>query len=115
MRCVFALAGVLTHAGGAVASDEVVQVYGSFQGPSTGAASVPRQQLLGFTRVYGVGPGASVPVAITVPRTALELVAPSGEVGVASGVWVLTLGGGPPSNAQYPGGSAVLMGKLQVQ
>ncbi len=53
-------------------------------------------------------------VSITVPVSQLQLVTPGGDMAVSSGVWTITLGGGPPSNAQYPGGSKVLVGKLEV-
>jgi hypothetical protein len=65
-------------------------------------------------RYFDLQPGSSTAVSITVPLSQLELVTPGGDVVVSSGVWTITLGGGPPSNAQYPGGSAVLVGKLEV-
>lgn len=129
----FIVSGVLTHTGGPT-TDEVVQVhmrsdrvslvhvcsstalqvYGSFSGPSVGAASVPRQQLLAFVRLHDVSAGTSVPVSFDLPRSALELVPPDGALRVSAGVWTLTLGGGPPANAAY-GGSSVLTALLTVE
>ena len=89
-------------------------LFGSFDGQSVGAASVPRQQLLGFTRLIGIHEGETRDVNFTVLRNALALVAPSGGLPVvSSGTWTLWLGGGPPSNAQY-GGSDVLQGSITV-
>lgn len=104
----------LTHASGPV-SDEVVEVFGSFQAPSVGLASVPLQQLLAFTRVYNWSVGDSDTVSFTLPRSALALVAPDGALGVNKGTWILTVGGGPPGGDRFPGGVPVLQAKLQVQ
>lgn len=96
-------------------SDEVVQVYGSFQGVSSGVASYPLQQLLNFTRVYSINPGSSHSVSFTIPRDALTLMSPGGTMEVATGQWIIYIGGGGPNNAKYPGGSAVLSTTLMVQ
>lgn len=111
----FTVSATVKHAGG-LASDEVPQLYGSFA-PAVGPRlpSIPRQQLLNFTRIAGVVPGAEVPVSFFVPRTALALSGADGALVVSPGQWRLTLGGGPPSNALYPGGGTVLVGSLQVQ
>jgi beta-glucosidase len=110
----FTLSATLTHTGGPV-SDEVVLVFGSFQQANSGLTSIPLQQLLGFTRVKAVQPGQSLPVSFEVPRSMLQLVNATGSVTVSPGQWILYLGGGPPSNADYPGGGAVLQTMLTVQ
>lgn len=111
----FTVTATLTHAGGAV-SDEVVQLYGTYAGPAVGgAASVPRQQLLAFTRVRSLAPGSVTPVAFTLPAAALRLVPPAGgDPVVSAGVWTLSLGGGPPRNAEWPGGGAVVRAVMTV-
>ncbi len=109
----FVVSATLSHVSG-LASDEVVQVYGSYQAASVGFASVPNQMLLGFMRVHNIAAGSSQTVSLTVARDLLALVTPAGDMAVSPGMWIITIGGGPPSNAQYPGGSAVLTGKLQV-
>jgi len=108
----FTVAATLAHAGGP-ASDEVVQLYGRFEAPSVGLASVPLLQLLGFTRLRGVAPGSQQPVSFTVSRDALALLSPEGAMSVQAGNWTLFLGGGPPSAPAY-GGGAVLEGALSV-
>lgn len=112
-------AQVTRPAGGAFTGplDEVVQLYGSYTGVNAtgGATAVPRTQLLAFTRVRGLLPGGQASVTLTVPRRALALVQPAGGApAVSAGNWTLTVGGGPPSNAEYAGGSAVLTSWLQV-
>jgi beta-glucosidase len=109
----FTVSMTVTHTGGP-ASDEVVEVFGAFQAPSVGVASIPRQQLLNFTRLHSLAPGSSTPVSFTIPRSALALVTPGGAMAVSPGTWALWAGGGPPSNAAY-GGGAVLNGTLVVQ
>jgi beta-glucosidase-like glycosyl hydrolase len=116
----FTVTATVTYTGPAAAgsgfslpADEVVQLYGSFGGPG---ASVPRQQLLGFTRLHGLAPGSATPVNITVPRDALALVDVDGAtLRVLPGDWTLWLGGGPPAAGAYPGGTAPLRGALTVQ
>jgi hypothetical protein len=108
----FTVAASLSHEGGP-ASDEVVELYGRFEAPSLGLASVPLLQLLGFTRVRGVAPGTQQPVSFTVPREALTLMDPNGVMRVQPGKWTLWVGGGPPSAPSY-GGGAVLQGELTV-
>lgn len=92
------------------------QLYGSFA-PAAGPAPAwyPRQQLLAFSRLPSLGPGSATPVSFTVPRASLALYSEAaGGMAVSPGTWTLTLGGGPPSNAQFPGGGAVLTGTLKV-
>ena len=97
-------------------SSSYSQLYGSFSGPSGGLASIPVQQLLAFRREFNMSSAdPQRTVTFTVPRAALALVTPAGAMAVSAGVWTLTLGGGPPSNANYAGGSAVLKGTLAVQ
>jgi beta-glucosidase len=109
----FTVSATVTHTGGMV-SDEVPQLYGHFNGPNVGFASIPLQQLLAFQRLHRLAAGSTTPVSFTVAREALTLMSPSGTMGVQSGRWTLWLGGGPPSNAQYGGGD-VLQGALTVQ
>lgn len=111
----FTVTATLTHGGGP-ASDEVVELYGAYSGAATGgAASVPRQQLLAFTRLHGLAPGSVTPVAFTLPAEALQLVAPGGAMAVSDGAWTLWLGGGPPTAALFPGGAPVLNTTLLVR
>ena len=112
----FTVSGTLEHAGGPV-SDEVVQLYGAYSGAagSGGAASVPRQQLLAFTRLHDLAAGSRTPVSFTLPAAALQLIAPSGSMAVSDGSWTLWLGGGPPTAANYPGGQPVLNATLTVR
>jgi beta-glucosidase len=110
----FTVSATLLHGGG-MAADEVVQLYGSYAGAAGtgGLASPPRQQLLAFTRLHALAPGGSTPVSFTLPAAALQLVAPDGAMCISPGTWTLTLGGGPPANAQFGGGD-VLVGTLVV-
>lgn len=110
----FNVSAVVTHTGGKLASDEVVQVYGTYQANSTGVASYPLQQLLAFTRLHDLQPGSAMPVSLAIPRVALTLMSPDGVMQVAAGTWTIYIGGGPPSNAKY-GGGAVLVATLTVQ
>jgi beta-glucosidase len=104
------VAARVTHSGGvALEADEVVMLFASFQAESTGLASIPRQQLLAFERLYSLTPGESRNVSFVVPRDALALVDAGGAMRVQSGEWKLWLGGGPPSTL------GVLHGSLIVQ
>ena len=111
----FTISAMVSSSSTGRVSDEVVQVYGSYQGVSTGVASYPLQQLLNFTRIYSVTPGSSQSVSFTIPRSALTLMSPDGVMQVATGQWYIYIGGGGPNNANYPGGSAVLRTTLTVQ
>lgn len=102
-----------TPAFGPQPADEVVQVYGSFNAASTGLASIPRQQLLNFTRLHSLQYGSDTPVSFTIPREAFTLAGPDGVMRVAAGQWSIYIGGGPPSNEQY-GGNAVLTTSLTI-
>jgi beta-glucosidase len=98
---------------GSVVSDEVVQVYVNYQSGSVGNASVPLQQLVGFQRLHGVAPGASVDVAFDFTGADIELISPAGVMATNAGQYTVWVGGGPPANEAY-GGSAVLNGTLTV-
>ena len=108
---VVSVAAIVSHESGMI-SDEVTLLFGSFVG--SGAASPPRQQLLAFTRFHDLSPGDARHVYFTVPREALALVDASDELRVLPGTWILTVGGGPPDNADFGGGD-VLVGLLEVQ
>ena len=112
----FTVSGTLEHAGGPV-SDEVVQLYGAYSGAagSGGAASVPRQQLLAFTRLHDLVAGSRTPITFTLPVAALQLIAPNGSMAVSDGTWTLWLGGGPPTAANFAGGRPVLNATLTVR
>ena len=88
-------------------------LFGAFQAPSVGAASIPRQQLLAFARLSALAPGEVRDVSLAVPRDALALVDEAGVLRVQAGTWRLWLGGGPPDAAAFGGGS-VLEGTLTV-
>ncbi len=94
-------------------------LFASFTGPlppAGGCASVPRLQLLAFTRVANVSAGASVPISFKVTRDALALVDDAScTLAVSAGSWHLWLGGGPPSAGGYPGGTAPLKGGLTIK
>jgi beta-glucosidase len=107
------VSATLSHVSGMV-SDEVVQLYGRFEAPSTGRASYPLQQLLSFTRIKDIESGTQQTVQLTVAREAFALVDPAGTMRVQPGTWTLWLGGGPPSNAAFGGGD-VLKGSLRVE
>ena len=109
----FTVTAQLAHVAGP-ASDEVAQLYGKFEAPSLGLASVPLLQLLAFQRVRGVLPGSKQEVKFSVEREALSLLGPEGEMRVQAGKWTLWCGGGPPSSEAY-GGGGVLVGELMVQ
>jgi beta-glucosidase len=109
----FTVTATVTNVG-TRASGEVAQLYGSFDGPSSGKASVPRLQLLAFTRLHDIGAGESESVVFTLARDALALVTAGGDLQVSAGNWALSLGGGPPNNADFPGGGAVLKTTLTV-
>jgi beta-glucosidase len=100
--------------GTTIISDEVTQVYGSFQGPTTGLASVPLQQLLAFERSHGLGPSDSLTVSFTINRDAFALFDDAQGLRVPAGTWNIYLGGGPPNNSAYGGGD-VLQGTLTFQ
>ena len=101
------------HIGGMV-SDEVTQVYGSFHRPSTGLASIPRQQLLGFKRLYLLKNRSSTHVTIQIMLADLHLIDPLRTMRLQEGTWTIYVGGGGPSSAKY-GGSAVLQSTLVLQ
>jgi beta-glucosidase len=108
------IAATVTRAGAFSGdADEVALLFGSFDGPSTGAASVPRQQLLGFQRVAGLRAGESRSVSFALAPDALALVAPGGAMTVSPGTWTIWVGGGPPSAPAFGGGD-VLQGALRV-
>lgn len=99
----------VTHAGGAaLIADEVALLFGAFQVASTGLASIPRQQLLGFTRIRALAPGQSRNVEFVVVRDALALVDADGVSRVQAGTWKVWVAGGPPTT---PG---ALMGEFVV-
>jgi len=101
--------------GARAAADEVTLLFGAFDGPSVGAASVPRLQLLAFTRTHALKEGDAQTVSFVVDRAALSLVPPEGGLPVVStGNWTLWIGGGPPDNAQFGGGN-VLQGWIAVE
>lgn len=109
----FTVSASVRHAGG-LASDEVVQLYGAFDAPSLGRASIPRLQLLAFVRLHALQPGSAPQrVAFPLPRAALALVDAAGIMRVQPGTWTLWLGGGPPSAPDF-GGAADLNTTLQV-
>ncbi len=110
----FTVSATVSSQLGSAVTDEVPQLYGAFLAPSSGLASYPLQQLLNFTRLKGLAPGSASRVSFVVPRDALTLMSPSGEMRVAAGTWQLWVGGGPPSNAAYAGGGAVLSATLAV-
>lgn len=98
-------------------ADEVVQLYGAYAGVNAtgGEASVPRQQLLAFTRVKAFVSGEARNVTLTVARSDLALVQPAGGApAVSGGNWTLWVGGGPPSAGSYAGGISPLASWLAV-
>jgi beta-glucosidase len=97
---------------GLVSSDEVVQLYGHFEG--TGAVSPPLQQLLSFERIYNLSSGFTSPIDFPLFKEQFELVDESGTLTVLPGKWTIWLGGGPPKNEQYGGGS-VLIGSVTFE
>ena len=111
----FTVSAMLSHTGGVVtAADEVTLLFGSFDGPSVGAASVPLLQLLAFTRTHALAEGDVQNVSFIVNKSALKLVPPEGGLPiVSSGNWTLWIGGGPPDNVNF-GGGQVLQGWMQV-
>jgi beta-glucosidase len=94
---------------GMVTSDEVVQLYGSFQG--VGAVSAPLQQLLSFERLFHIASGESRQVEFPLLSDEFQLVGLDNTLEILKGRWNLYLGGGPPNNAKY-GGGQVLVGSV---
>lgn len=108
-----AVSATVSYSGsGTLASDEVAQLYGRFEGP--GAASAPLQQLLDFERLHSLGPGDSRPISFIVPREDFALVDSGGALRVLPGRWTLWVGGGPPANEAF-GGGAVLVGHVDFE
>jgi beta-glucosidase len=94
---------------GLVTSDEVVQLYGSFQG--SGAVSAPLQQLLSFERLMNIASGENRQIEFPLFSEQFQLVGLDNQLSILPGEWKLYLGGGPPSNAKY-GGGQVLIGSV---
>jgi beta-glucosidase len=94
---------------GLVTSDEVVQLYGSFQG--SGAVSAPLQQLLSFERLMNIASGENRQIEFPLFSELFQLVGLDDQLSILPGEWKLYLGGGPPSNAKY-GGGQVLIGSV---
>ena len=103
------LSATVKNTGGAV-SDEVVQVYATLRRTTAMLArvagcpemSVPLRQLVGFTRLRDVQPGASATVAIACPVRALRLLDCGYKYQIVAGDYDFTLGGhAPGSRGQY--------------
>ena len=62
----------------------------------TSRMAVPRQILLGFSRVSSTMPHRPVDVAVTIRASALRLVGPRGEFGLLRGTYTLHVGGRAP-------------------
>jgi len=83
------------------ASEEVVMVYATPDRTGEDAPqglAVPRQMLLGFTKV-AVPPNGSVQARISVPGRRLRLVGKGGELGLIPGRFTLHVGGRVPGAA----------------
>jgi beta-glucosidase len=78
---------------GAVAGDEVVQLYGAQAAPGA-----PLRALMGFRRIH-LKPGESRDVALSIDPRAMSIVDPAGRRRVAPGVVDLWVGGGQPPAA----------------
>jgi beta-glucosidase len=89
---------------GKLAGDEVVQLYLKFP-PVNGA---PRIALRGFERVH-LDPGASRQVGFELKSRDLGMVTGAGSPIVASGDYLLSIGGGQPDT-----GAAVVTGKFTI-
>jgi beta-glucosidase len=76
---------------GKVAGDEVVQLYLKFPG----VAGAPRCALRGFQRIH-LEPGASRKVEFHLNPRDLSMVTDAGDIIVAQGEYVLSVGGGQP-------------------
>ena len=96
---------------GMVTSDEVVQLYGSFQGGVGVAVSAPLQQLLSFERLFHIASGESRQIEFPLLSEEFQLVGLDDTLEILKGRWNLYLGGGPPNNAKY-GGGQVLVGSV---
>ena len=78
---------------GAVAGDEVVQLYGAQAAPGA-----PLRALMGFRRIH-LKPGEGRDVALAIDPRAMSIVDPAGRRRVAPGVVDLWVGGGQPPAA----------------
>ena len=74
---------------GALAGDEVVQVYIR---DLTASTARPRKQLCAFRRVKGIGPGETVTVSLPLQRSAFELVNPAMQRVVEPGEFEIQVG-----------------------
>jgi beta-glucosidase len=95
---------------GAVAGDEIVQLYLSFPD----APGMPVRALRGFTRV-SLAPGASTRVHFDLASRDLSSVTEAGKRLVRAGTYRVTVGGGQPgSGAPDVAGSVVITGEYPV-
>ena len=95
-------------------ADEVVQLYGASGAAAVpGVTSPPRQQLLAFRRLAGMGEGEARSVEFALGRRDFTLYLANGTMGVQAGNWSLTLGGGGPSSEDF-GAPPVLRGSILV-
>ena len=79
-------------------SDEVVLAFARptrLEANVTHDMAVPRQVLLGFTRVT-IGPGQTRTVRIGLDPRALRLLGPDGRFGLLPGAWEIAVGGRAP-------------------
>ena len=94
---------------GAVAGDEVVQLYLKF--PDVPGA--PIRALRGFRRIH-LAPGASETVAFDLQPRDLSMVTPTGDIIVPKGRYSVSIGGGQPG-AGLPTASGEFSVAGQVQ
>jgi beta-glucosidase len=85
---------------GALAGDEVVQLYVRDVAPFHGEASVPVpiRQLQGFTRVH-LEPGAQQTVTFMLAPRQMSLIADDGQRVIEPGLFEVAVGGGQPGTA----------------
>jgi beta-glucosidase len=97
---------------GAVATDEVVQLYLTDIQAST---RVPLAQLVGFSRVR-LNPGEAKAVAFEVPARSMQIVADDGQRRYEAGEFRLTAGGSSPSpRVQVLGGSRPVTASFELE
>eukprot|EP01050_Picozoa_sp_SAG11_P027434 SAG11_NODE_6948_length_1221_cov_1.385027_1_plen_309_part_10 len=101
-------------------SDEVAMVFAAPQlrDPATPNMSVPRQILLGFSRLTTT-PHLAVEAAVAFHVRALRLAGPRGEFGLLSGDYTVSVGGRPPlghgEDAAAKGVDAPLTAVLRIK
>jgi beta-glucosidase len=95
---------------GKIAADEVVQVYCSGAPADTllaaGASVAPNLNLVGFTKVYGIKPGATAVVKLPISADYYSTAKDDGSRSVVPGSYIVSVGGHQPGDAEGDAGTS---------